>query len=606
MAHLLAEQSSSRVPRRYVFLDTEAHRATRAGLERQTWRCGVTAEIHYQPAEQQWSRAVVVEHGTPEALWQTVADAARPKARTVVVAHNLAYDLQLADGLRILDAMGWSIDHLTLSHGHVGLDAVHDGLRLVLVDSLTTLPSSIEQLGKAYGIDKPKLPAEDAPAETWYARCRTDVEILMRAYLAVVTALRDRDLGCWARSGSGIGWNTFVRRHLLDKVLVHERPEVREVEQLAAYGGRAEAWRHGTLSGSRWTEWDFESAYAHVMADEWLPAYLYDEVTAVKMSSVRRTYGPWRWLIEARVETDVPVLPVTDHRGTFYPVGTMTGWWWDNELMAAEDEGAEVTVIRAYRYKGARWLATWANWVLDLVWDQSSPEAVILGMAAKHWQRALVGRTAMRYRSWTEVGEAYSTGIGYMPLWDRDSDTLGACLELSGRRFEAWERTWSDQALPQVLSSVIAHCRVNLWRAMRVAGLEHVVYTDTDALITDTTGSRALQAAVDAGELGSLRRKAQMTKVTIHGPRYVVGSQYERIAGVPHGRVRTAEHTYEATRTEHLAEAIAAGRPDEVVVRPLTVHMSTEDWHRRHLPDGSTEPYLVCEGIRVDEERQAG
>ena len=605
MPHLLHEQKSSRVPRRYVFLDTEAHRKRVAGVEEQSWRLGVTAEIHWQPAERQWSRPRWAEHETPASLWQAVSDAARPKARTVVVAHNLAYDLGLADGLRILTTMGYKLERLTLSHGHVGFDAVRGEDHLVLVDSLTTLPTTIEALGKILGVGKPKLPGEDAPAEMWWTRCRTDVEILMASYLAIVDALRGRDLGCWARSGSGIGWNTMLRRHLSAKVLVHERDDVRLLEQAAAHAGRAEAWRHGVLQGSTWTEWDFESAYGNVMATESLPAYLYDEVAGVSMTSIRSTYGPWRWLVNARVETDLPVLPCTDKRGTFYPAGTMTGWWWDVELMAAEDEGASIEVIGAHRYRGSPWLATWAQWVLDTVWDTSTPEARILGIAAKHWQRALVGRTAMRYRTWTEVGEAWSTGIGYLPLADLDTGRLGACLELDGRRFEAWERTWADSALPQVLSSVIAHCRVNLWRAMRVAGLEHVVYVDTDALITDAEGSRALQHAIDAGELGSLRAKARMTKVTIHGPRYVVGAQYERIAGVPRGRRKVAEHTYAAHRTEHLAEAIAGGRPDVVTVRPLTVHMATEDWHRRHLAGGETEAYLVYEGARVGAEEGA-
>ena len=48
------------------------------------------------------------------------------------------------------------------------------------------------------------------------------------------------DWGGWARSGPAIGWHTLLRRHLSDQVLVHGRPEVREAEAAAMYGGKVD------------------------------------------------------------------------------------------------------------------------------------------------------------------------------------------------------------------------------------------------------------------------------------------------------------------------------------------------------------------------------
>ena len=605
MPHLLHEMKSTRVPRRYVFLDTEARRTRSHGVETQVWRCGVTAEIHWQSKEQQWSRPAYLEHKTPESLWQTIAEASRVDARTVVVAHNLSYDLRISDGLRILCDLGYEIEKLSLSQGHVGFDAVLDRRRLVLIDSLTVLPRSIEELAKALEMTKPPLPRDDATDAAFLKRCRADVAILMRAYLVIVDELRLKDLGCWARTGSGMAWNTFLRWHLSDKVLVHERDDIRTIEHEASHGGRAEAWQWGRLRKGTWTEYDFALAYANVLATESLPAYLYDATGPVSINHVRKTLGPWRWLIHARVRTESPVLPCKDEHGTFYPVGTFEGTWWDVELLAAIEEGAEVEILGTLRYKGSKYLETWANWVIDAVADTSTPDRQIFGIAAKHWQRSLVGRSSMRFRGWSEVGPAFLEGVSYMPLADLDAGTFGACLQINGRRWEAWQRTWWDNALPQLLSAVIAHCRVNLWQAMRTAGLEHVVYVDTDALITDSEGSRRIEAALARGELGSLRAKHRMTRLDIWAPRYVNAPGYTRIAGVPRQRTKTGEHTYTGEVWERLPEALSTGNTSSVIIKPVSIEMSAIDWHRRHLEDGTTEPYRVVDGVRIDELKAA-
>lgn len=599
MPHLLHSQKTSRVPRRFVFIDTESHRATRDGIETQTWRCGVVSEVHWQSKEHQWSEPVTTDHLDPGTFWQTITRAARENARTVVVAHNLSYDLRISDALAQLDALGWDIDRITMSQGHVGFDATRGKLRLILVDSLTVLPKSNDELAKVLNLTKPKLPAERDSDETFLVRCRSDVRITMTAYLTVVDALRLGDLGCWGRSGSGIAWNTMLRRHLSDKVFVHENDAVREIEHQAAYGGRAEAWQWGKLRKGRWTEWDFELAYANVLADESLPAYLYDEVASPSLSHIRNTMGKWRHLVDATVTLEAPVLPWRDEKGVVYPVGTFRGTWWDVELLTASDEGAQITIHNALRYKGAKWLETWAHWVIDLVDDKSTPEAVVLGIAAKHWQRSLVGRSSMRYRGWEEQGDAFIHGVSYMPLADLDSGEFGACLQINGRRWEAWGRQWWDSALPQLLSAVIAHCRVNLWRAMRVAGLAHVVYVDTDALIVDAEGSQRVRKAVAAGHLGSLREKSTMTRMDIWAPRYVVAPGYTRIAGVSRGRRRIAEHVYEGQTWERFGESLQSDGGRSVRIRPVVATLDGIDWHRRHLLGGLTEAYVVADGERV-------
>ena len=194
---------------------------------------------------------------------------ARKSQRTVVVAHNLAYDLRISGGLDYLPQHGWEVHRPMFANNRVSLEARKDDAPLVLVDSLTLIPQGLAAIGVMLGDDKPELPDDDAPVEQWWERCEADVAIsCARAYMEIVDWLaREDHSAAGPRTGPGIGWHVMLRRGTWhDKVLVHNRPEVRDAEAAAMYAGRAEVWKHGNLKGGPWYEWDYALAYANVCA----------------------------------------------------------------------------------------------------------------------------------------------------------------------------------------------------------------------------------------------------------------------------------------------------------------------------------------------------
>jgi hypothetical protein len=597
-AHYLHPQRSTRVPRRYVFIDTEAYRDTGPDEELQTWRLGVSACVKWRPQSGTWSPVVPVRHDTPEDLWREVTEFARKDARTVVVAHNMAYDLRISRGLEVLPQMGWDVTKLSLTARHITVDLERDHRHLVLVDSTTVVPRTMATIGDWKGDPKPVLPANDAPECLLWDRCVADVELLAWAYMEVVDWLRRDDLGCWARTGAGMGWSTMLRGFLRDGVLVHGDSAHHELEGRSSYAGRCEVWRWGKQTAGPFTEWDYELAYAGVMRDESLPTVYQGQVFGVPVADMVATSATDAYLCQARVETTAPVLPWRDDRGVLWPVGRFEGFWWHWELAAAIEAGAAVELGWAHHYRSSPWLADWAWWVTELVSDRSSGEARVRGAVAKHWQRSLVGRSAMRYAAWEERGEAWEQGLHYWPLVQHETGKRGAAVMLGNRRFEAWEQRFWDSALPQLLSSVMAHCRVRLWRAMAVAGHSHLVYLDSDCLVTDPVGSARLAAATAAGELPGLRIKGVHPDLCPIAPQLIEGSTYRKLAGVPRAATRTGEYSYDGERWEGIKSTLAGGSPGSVKVAKLHQTIRPTDWRRAHLDGGRTRPYEVIDGTR--------
>lgn len=597
-AHYLHPQKTSRVPRRYVFIDTEAHREQKAVEELQTWRLGVSAAVKWRPDSKTWSPVLTVRHTAPGDLWRAVTGFARKDFRTVVVAHNLGYDLRISHAFELLPALGWTVGKLTLSGEHVGLDVTKGEYSLCLVDSLTVIPHALAKWGEWKGDEKPDLPAEDDDDEAWWRRCEADVRLLAWGYLVVVGWLADEDIGGWARTGSGLGWHVLLRRHLSERVLVHGDQQLRDLEAESCYSGRTEAHRIGKQRKGPFTVWDYETAYAHVARDETLPARYLGVVRGGSLDRMVEKQWLYNYLVHGRVETSLPVLPWRDGKGVCWPVGSFSGWWWQWELDTARKAGAEVTVLEAHRYAASRWLSDWATWCLEQMQAPTSGEAKVRAAVAKHWTRAVIGRAAMKYRDWQDKGDAWVPGVSYWELRDLDQDRRGAALQLGGQRWEAWESKWWDNALPQLLSAVMAHVRVRLWDALTVAGLGEVVHCDTDCLITTPVGSQRLAGAVRSGALPGLRVKDVVPDIEPLAPNIVEGSTYRRLAGVPRRAQRVGLATYQSERWSGVTSSLADGQPGLVRVTPLRQRLVLDDWRRLHHPGGLTSPYTVINDVR--------
>jgi hypothetical protein len=185
-----------------------------------------------------------------------------------------------------------------------------------------------------------------------------------------------------------------------------------------------------------------------------------------------------------------------------------------------------------------------------------------------------------------------------MPLLDVDTGERGAALTLGDRRWEAWKMEWWAEALPQVLSYVMAEARCRLWQVMQVAGLEEVVYCDTDSLIVTRAGHDRLDQQVRNGRLSSLRFKNAHRLLELAAPQLIEGSTYRRLSGIPRGARRTAQSAYDAEVWEGLTTSLNEGHPDRVLVRRVGFDIRGVDTRRVHLPGGATKPFRVVSGER--------
>lgn len=593
--HAIRRNDSARQPRRFVWLDTEAREVTTGSRRTQTWRLAVTAydgwsEKRGAPLPVEWQA-----HETPEELWAYVTGKARRRARQVLTCHNLAYDLRISRAFHLLPPLGWEVYRLGL-HDRAMTVTWRDsrGATLVMVDSYSWLPMSLERVGQLLGIPKQPLP-DQASDEGWLERCTTDVQILRAAMGEVWGWVEQADLGTWQRTGAGMAATVWRHQHYTHRVVVHDQQAAQEAEALSMFAGRCEAWRHGRLPRETWYEYDLSLAHARIGAELSVPVSLVSRVHRVSTDRALACDPRWRYLVEAEVAQELPVLPVVTERGIVWPEGLVRGWWWDTELALARAEGAGVEVRSAWRYAGRPALASVSRWMVDAVEGDGQGLTPVQRAAVKHWARALYGRFATRYQVWEHLGPAQDDAVYMMPLYDRESGERWHLLQMGNETKLSTGERYGTDACVAIYSAVLAECRIRLWQLMRHAGLEHVAYVDTDSVVVDAAGAAALEELIRQGGAWGLRLKARTTSVEILGPRQLRFGRSSRFAGIPTTGRRLRGGEWQAERWESMRAALGGARADSVVITGATWVRRGADHRRRHLPGGYTAAYTLLD-----------
>lgn len=590
-SHYIKPNDTTRVPQRFIYLDTESITHAEGITDVQTWRCGVTAfdgwDDHKKEAKDvEWDRWT-----NPDDLWNSVSKRCRRRCRTVLVAHNLAFDLRISRAFYLLPALGWSISRLGLHEKAMSVTwKREDGATLVCIDSLSWLPMGLDKIAQTIGTQKEPLPANDS-LEGWWERCEQDVRILRDACRQLWSMVTKMGLGNWQRTGAGMSWANWRHLHYTHRVVVHDDPEARKAEIAASYTGRCEAWQWGRFVGGPYTEWDLPLAYPRVARDNWVPVALLGRYSTPKLSSIFPLSDGQAWLCKATVNLIDPILPVQSGEGFHWPIGEVSGWYWDVELNAAREAGAEIVLEAAYRYRTQPALRDWATWVIGVAEGTEPGFTSIQRAAIKHWGRALIGRFAVKYRTWDYWGEGCNGEVGLNTIIDRETGESTEVLLLGGESYIASDELYGADACPFIQGYIQAVARVRLWEIIRTAGAKEVVYLDTDSVITTPLGSKRLRAATRAGDLYGLRPKRVIQAMTIYGPRQLVIDGANRLAGIPSGATHVEALKYTGQRWEGVEAALGANRADSVVLTPVTWKVSGVDRRRTHLINGLTIPH---------------
>lgn len=586
-AHWIKHNQQERIPPRMVVFDTEAKSSYDDGIEYQSWRTGTAIRWRTDLKRQDIHEAKVFD--TPLAFWEWVSDFCRSGTRTVAWAHNLGYDVRVSQAFTILPTLGFRLEWCNLDRNVSSMTWRSDHGTLVFADTWTWIPLPLKEIGAHLGLDKLRMPNDNATQDEWNDYCLRDTEIAYRVVLDLVQFIKAEGLGNWQPTGAGMAYTTWRHKFMEHKVLCHDDAQALQAERTAMYTGRAEAWKHGILLYEKWTEVDLRNAYLTIAEESELPRKLHMHTGSISMEQYASLNNRFAVLCRCDVDTTVPVLPHRTDDKIIWPIGQFTGWYWDTEVNCALRNMAHIKIREAYVYARAPILRKWAAWIRERLQDNLCGASPIVATWLKHCGRAFIGRLALRTPSWEQWADNIEgiTGITYAVF--PEEKRTARLLHVGPDVLIETARDEGKDSLPQITGWIMARCRVRLWDTMNVAGLENIAHVDTDSILCRTSALGAIRShyGVDFQRLWSI--KGTYTQLEMFGPRSYYRDKRRVISGIP-------SKAKEVEPGKFVGEAWASLATDLEEVSGQLVRVREATWRQKR-----TDPRrLSAEGVSTD------
>lgn len=597
VAHQVRKQTSVRMPRRHIFIDTEAVSVRTKRGHVQSWRLGAAAYHSAEKGKKVYDR--LATYAAPRELWADIAAFTRPKSRTIMWAHNLGYDVRISQAMEVLPSMGWRLVAHNLASRGTWLHWQRDTASLLMVDSASVYPDTLAHIAVHFQRVKEPLPDNNALAEDWYARCVRDVEILRDAVLAYLAWVEREGLGSWRMTGAGQSYAAFCSRFVTHPMEVHDDEEVLALERKAMWTGRCEAYWRGKTRNVTIEEWDLNLAYARIAQTRVLPVALIGPIDRGESLNALLSRGGIAVLADIQVSSSVPVLPSLVGGFMAWPIGTYDTTVWSPELALALRHGAEITVRGAWLYRTAPALRAWADWLISQMSVSNDETTAWQRTILKHWSRALIGRFGMNYHRWESFGTAEDTGLMSATIYDtRSGEQYEVTHVGKDVHRDAGVTEWGESQ-PMITGYVMSLCRVWLWRLMQALPPRSVLYVDTDSMLVSSEWHDDLLALSQTPLGRGLRLKTMYQSIDIRGPRQIVTDSRPKISGLPHRATLMPDGSFAGEVWSSLATSVQRGEGTTVDIRDRRWHVPGIDRRRLDGPDGWTRPITVEGGERV-------
>jgi len=156
-------------------------------------------------------------------------------------------------------------------------------------------------------------------------------------------------------------------------------------------------------------------------------------------------------------------------------------------------------------------------------------------------------------------------------------------------------------AFPSISGHITADGRLVLWELMKQAGLENVLYCDTDSIIIDeqTYKKYLLQGAGSA--LGLHKIEYESTSLEIFNVKdYVIGDKHV-LKGVKYTTNKHGVEKFHSLHSYGLSTLARKGVYNAAILRPIEMRLKREYNKGYVMTDGTVVPFLLAESCILPE-----
>ena len=570
--HVMRRNERTTIPRRFIVLDTETARDEKETDDIQRMRLAWTvfAELDTKgtPIYESWtfwkSRAK---------LMQYIHEHCLEDKETWIVGNNVYFDLQAADFFLHFTRWGWKLDFY-YDNGLTYILTAKNGASIVKIVSTTNYYSaSVRDLGVMLGLPKLDVDPLTGDESSVSIYCQRDTDICYLAMLAWIRFVMDNDLGKFSLTRAAQSLNAFKHRFMARKIIVHDEEDVRKLEASGYFGGRTEAFFIGRASDGPFVHLDVNSLYPFIMAHYSMPIALVDVIENPTLNDTINVLLEYEAVASVEISTNVPIYAYRWNEKTVFPVGVFRTTLCTESLRQAILRGHVRRVYKLAAYRHEKVFASYVEYFYTMRQEARACGDGVTQKGAKLMMNSLYGKFAQKRPIIVSRESDTSGGYWREEAYDLESkkNTITTCM--LGVKIT----TEGEEYLPDASIAIPAHVtdfgRCLLWSIIEQAGVENVLYCDTDCVILPEREAYRISYPMSETRLGALKVEARYKWIHIMGAKDYQTDTVHKLKGIPSTAERIAERTWQYPvfyrQATHLEKRLRSGYWIETVTKTV-------------------------------------
>jgi len=496
---------------------------------------------------------------SPEEFWTWVESKTKEKWSLYLIAHNVAYDLIVSQGLVILPKRGWKVKTFYEKGRTFHLVVEKGKKRLHFLNLANYFQGSLAEIGKEFGLEKLELDYRNPDPEKALTYCIRDVEIVERAFTTWLNFIREHNLGNFAITAPGQAFNAFRHRFNNHKIYIHNHPKALELEREGYYGGRTEAFRIGEIGESPIYDLDVNSMYPSVMIENRFPIRLVFYEDKLLVQDLKRIMSKYLVVASVLLNTNVQAFPLSHCGVLLFPVGRFQTVLTTPELELALDLDCVEQVFEVAAYEPGYIFTDYVSFFYEKRKEAKNQGRKEQALLFKLLLNSLYGKFGQKQTVWKPIAECSPEEIGVEEIYSISENRWFTLKKLGGVVLESQGEKEAFNSFPAIAAHVTGYARRKLWEYLKLAQMKNVIYLDTDSIFVNSEGYQNLKGFIAPDVLGLLKTERIFNKLCIYNLKDYEGDRLVVMKGVPRTAKRISDHKFQFELFPHFATMLRNG-----------------------------------------------
>lgn len=526
-------------------------------------------------------------------LCEYIRDRATPKTALHLYAHNAFFDLQVIGFFETFNRWNWKLEFV-YDKGLTFLLVIKKGTSTIKVISTTNFfDYSLQALGENIGLPKIDVDFDTVSDAKLEEYARRDVEIASESLLQYIQFNKKHDTGRFSMTKASQAFSCYRHRFMDKKIFVHGVEFVQELEREAYFGGRTEAFRLGKITGGPFRFYDVNSMYPYVMQKYNYPCLLMEYEEQVNYDRFLNHLNTGCVIAEVSLDTDEPVYAKRINDRVCFPVGRFDTHLCTGALRYAVIHKHLVKVKRYAAYEPGDIFSSYVNYWYPLKAQYKRENNKIYTTLVKLFLNSLYGKFGEK-RPIEEWREAPDGATNYRQhVCDLNTGREWIETTLFGVTIVNTGEQEGSRSFPGIAAHVTEYARLYLWEIMKNAGMEKILYCDTDSLAISVRDSNSFLNSHIGNDIGQLSIDKQGKTFEINGAKDYTLDSFRKLKGVPKNAIRLSGNTFQYDQFLGMVSHLRLGDTQGVITRKVIKKISGQYLKGNVAKDGKITPYVL-------------